>query len=85
MAGEGATALLGGEGTWEGVAGWEVSLRGAVASYSTDVARAPWSAGGSAARGSWSLDYAYQGFGSLGAVHRMGVTWHSRDARSPSR
>ncbi len=83
--GEGATALLGGEGTWEGLAGWELALRGAAASYSAETARAPWSAGGSAARGGWSLDYAYQGFGALGAVHRMGVTWRSRGARSPSR
>lgn len=83
--GEGATALLGAEGTWESVTGWQLTLRGAAASNSTEVARAPWSAGGSTARGGWALDYAYQGFGALGAVHRMGVTWCSRGARSPSR
>jgi hypothetical protein len=83
--GEGATALLGGEGTWASVSGWQLSLRGAAASYSVETARAPWAAGGSAARGGWSLDYAYQGFGALGGVHRMGVAWRSRDARSPSR
>lgn len=83
--GEGTLALLGGEGTWDGAAGWQLSLRGAAAAQSVTSARAPWSTGGSAARGGWSLDYAYQGFGALGAVHRMGVTWHSRAARDTSR
>lgn len=83
--GEGTLALLGGEGKWEGAAGWQLSLRGAVVSQSVATVRAPWSTGGSAARGDWSLDYAYQGFGALGAVHRMGVTWQSRAARDTSR
>ena len=85
VAGEGSVALLGAEGSWAGAAGWQLSLRGAAASQSVETQRAPWSAGGSAERGGWSLDYAYQGFGSLGAVHRMGVTWHSRVARDISR
>lgn len=83
--GEGTLALLGGEAKWESSAGWQLSLRGAAVSQSAVSARAPWSTGGSAARGGWSLDYAYQGFGALGAVHRMGVTWHSRAARDTSR
>jgi hypothetical protein len=83
--GEGTVALLGGEGSWESAAGWQLSLRGAAVSQSAASARAPWSTGGSAARAGWSLDYAYQGFGALGAVHRMGVTWHSRAARDTSR
>lgn len=83
--GEGAVSLLGVEGTATARSGWRLLARGAVAAMSTDTARDPWSVGGSAARGSWSLDYAYQGFGALGAVHRMGVTWRSRDPRNPSR
>lgn len=83
--GEGTVALVGGEGAWEGAAGWRLSARAAAAAQSAETVRAPWSAGGSASRGGWSLDYAYQGFGALGAVHRMGVTWHSRAARALSR
>lgn len=83
--GEGEVALLGGEAMWGGAAGWQLSLRGAAASQSVQTAREAWSAGGSAERGAWSLDYAYQGFGALGAVHRMGVTWYSRAIRSTFR
>ncbi len=85
VAGEGETALLAGEASWGSAVGWQLSLRGAAASHSVPSARAAWSAGGSAERGGWALDYAYQGYGALGAVHRMGVTWHSRAARSTSR
>jgi hypothetical protein len=53
--------------------------------YSEETARAPWTVGGSAARGAWAVDYAYQGFGALGAVHRMGVTWRAVDAGTRSR
>jgi hypothetical protein len=81
----GSTAVIGAEGAFRTAAGWELQVRGAGLSYSDETARAPWSAGGSAALGAWSLDYAYQGFGAFGAVHRMGVTWRSRDPRSPSR
>lgn len=81
----GTTAVVGAEGSYSTSAGWELRVRGAGLSYSDETARAPWSAGGSAARGAWSLDYAYQGFGAFGAVHRMGVTWRSRDPRNPSR
>ncbi len=83
--GEGTTSLAGIEGTYETDAGWTLNVRVAGLTYSDETARAPGSGGGSAARGAWSLDYAYQGFGALGAVHRMGVTWHSRDRRNPSR
>ncbi len=82
---EGSTSVIGAEGTFKTATGWELQVRGAGLAYSDATARAPWSAGGSAARGAWSLDYAFQGFGALGAVHRMGVTWRSRDARSRSR
>ncbi len=82
--GEGRTALVGAEGTFVTAAGWQLAVRGAAASHSVETARDPWSVGGSAQRGAWSLDYAYQGFGALGAVHRMGVTWRSRGPRSPS-
>lgn len=81
----GTTAVIGAEGSYKTATGWALQVRGAGLSYSDETARAPWSAGGSAARGNWSLDYAYQGFGAFGAVHRMGVTWRSRDPRSPSR
>lgn len=81
----GSTAVVGAEGAYTTSAGWGLQVRGAGLSYSDGTARAPWSAGGSAARGAWSLDYAYQGFGAFGAVHRMGVTWRSRDPRNPSR
>ncbi|MHB1312777.1 MAG: hypothetical protein ACYC3L_12245 [Gemmatimonadaceae bacterium] len=81
----GSTTLLGAEGAFATRAGWTLEARGAALAYSDESVRAPWSAGGSAARGAWSLDYAYQGFGALGAVHRMGVTWHSRVPQSPSR
>ena len=83
--GEGRTTLVGAEGDFVTAAGWRLAARGAVASYSVETARAPWSAGASAGRGGWSLDYAYQGFGPLGAVHRMGVTWRSQGPRNPSR
>jgi hypothetical protein len=82
---DGRTALLGAEGEWTAGSGWQLALRGAGAAQSSETARAPWSAGGSAGRGGWSLDYAYQGYGALGAVHRMGVTWRSRAPRNPSR
>ena len=85
VAGEGETALLAGEANWGTVAGWQLSLRGGAASHSAPTARDAWSAGGSAERGGWALDYAYQGYGALGAVHRMGVTWHSHAVRSTSR
>ena len=85
VSGEGSTSLIGAEGTFKTRAGWELMVRGAGLAYSETTARAPWSAGGSAARGAWSLDYAYQGYGALGAAHRMGITWRSRDPRSPSR
>ncbi|MHB8838197.1 MAG: hypothetical protein ACYC7F_04520 [Gemmatimonadaceae bacterium] len=81
----GSTSVLGAEGVFTTATGWELQLRGAGLAYSDETARAPWSAGGSAARGRWSLDYAYQGFGALGAVHRMGITWRSRDPRNASR
>lgn len=81
----GSTTVVGAEGSFTTSAGWTLQVRGAGLSYSDESARAPWSAGGSAARGKWSLDYAYQGFGAFGAVHRMGVTWRSRDPRNPSR
>jgi len=83
--GEGTTSLVGIEGAYETDAGWVLNLRAAGLTYSDETARAPWSVGGSATRGAWSLDYAYQGFGALGAVHRMGVTWRSRNRRNPSR
>jgi len=83
--GEGTTSLAGIEGAYETDAGWSLTLRVAGLSYSDETVRAPWSAGGSVARGAWSMDYAYQGFGALGAVHRMGVTWRSPDRRNPSR
>jgi hypothetical protein len=70
---------------WGSATGWQLSFRGAAASQTVETARSAWSAGGSAERGGWSLDYAYQGYGALGAVHRMGVTWHSRAARNLSR
>lgn len=82
---EGTTAVIGAEGTITTARGWKLQVRGAGLTYSDEMARAPWSAGGSAARRAWSLDYAYQGFGAFGAVHRMGVTWRSRDPRNPSR
>jgi hypothetical protein len=82
---EGRTALIGVEGTYEAASGWRLSVRGAAASLSVETARDGWSAGGSAQRGAWSLDYAFQGFGALGAVHRMGVTWRARGPRNPSR
>jgi hypothetical protein len=82
---EGSTAVLGADGVFSTAAGWTLHVRGAGLSYSSETVRAPWSAGGSAARGAWSLDYAFQGYGALGTVHRMGVTWRSGDARSPSR
>ncbi|MBI2407640.1 MAG: hypothetical protein HYV19_05015 [Gemmatimonadetes bacterium] len=81
----GTTTTAGVEGAMTSAAGWALHVRGAVLTYSEETARAPWSAGGSAARGAWSLDYAYQGFGALGAVHRMGISWRSRDPRSRSR
>lgn len=81
----GTTKLAGVEGAWRTSHGWGLVLRGAALSYSDETARAKWSAGGSAERGAWSLDYAYQGYGALGAVHRMGVSWRSGGARSPSR
>lgn len=81
----GSTTIIGAEGSLTTSAGWALQVRGAGLSFSEETARAPWSAGGSAARGNWSLDYAYQGFGAFGAVHRMGVTWRSRDPRNPSR
>lgn len=81
----GSTAVIGAEGSLTTSAGWALHVRGAGLSYSDETARAPWTAGGSAARGRWSLDYAYQGFGAFGAVHRMGVTWRSRDPRNPFR
>jgi hypothetical protein len=84
-ASEGRRIVVGAEGEWDARSGWQLSLRAAGARQSAETARAPWSAGGSAARGGWSLDYAYQGYGPLGAVHRMGVTWHSRAQQSPSR
>lgn len=74
-------ALAGAEGTWTTREGWMLQARAAGAASSVSTARAPWSAGGSAGRGAWALDYAYQGFGALGAAHRMGVTWHARAAR----
>jgi hypothetical protein len=83
--GEGSTSLVGAEGTVGTAVGWQLTVRGAGSASSAATAREPWSVGGSAARGAWSLDYAYQGFGALGAVHRMGVSWRSRGARSPSR
>lgn len=83
--GEGTTSLLGVEGTYATDAGWRLLVRGAGLTYSDQSARAPWSVGGSAERGPWSFDYAYQGFGALGAVHRLGITWHSRDQHDPSR
>ncbi len=82
---EGSTSVIGAAGAFATGAGWMLEVRGAGVSYSDATARARWSAGGSAARGAWSLDYAYQGFGALGAVHRMGVSWRSRGPRSPSR
>lgn len=81
----GTTSVIGVEGAVASAAGWKLEGRGAYLVYSDETARAPWTVGGSAGRGAWSLDYAYQGFGGLGAVHRMGITWHSRDPRSPSR
>jgi len=81
----GGTSVLGAEGSFATGAGWTLEVRGAALAYSAETVRAPWSLGGSAARGAWSLDYAYQGYGALGAVHRMGVTWQSRVPRSPSR
>ena len=81
----GNTSVIGAEGAVETGVGWTLEVRGAALAYSDETARAPWSAGGSATRGAWSLDYAYLGYGALGAVHRMGVTWHSRVPRSPSR
>jgi hypothetical protein len=81
----GGTSVIGAEGMFSTGAGWTLEARGAALAYSEETARAPWSAGGSAGRGAWSLDYAYQGYGALGAVHRMGVTWHSRVQRNPSR
>jgi hypothetical protein len=63
--------VIGAEGSFKTAAGWELQVRGAGLSYSDETARAPWSAGGSAARGAWSLDYAYQGYGAFGAVHLM--------------
>ena len=81
----GRTTALGAEGSFATGVGWTLEVRGAALAYSDETARAPWSAGGSATRGAWSLDYAYLGYGALGAVHRMGVTWHSRVPRSPSR
>jgi hypothetical protein len=78
-------SLLGAEGSVETRAGWRLFARAAAAQQDAASARDGWSAGGSAARGAWSLDYAYQGFGALGAVHRMGVSWRSLGARSPSR
>ncbi len=81
----GSTTVIGAEGSFTTSAGWALQVRGAGLSYSEETARAPWAAGGSAARGAWSLDYAYQGFGAFAAVHRMGVTWRSRDRRNPSR
>jgi len=83
--GEGRAALAGVEGTVATHAGWQLTVRGAAVSQPAETAREPWTAGGSAARGAWSLDYGYQGFGALGVVHRMGVTWRSRGPRSPSR
>lgn len=78
-------ALVGAEGSVATSAGWRLFVRGAAVRQYVASAREGWSAGGSAARGAWSLDYAYQGFGALGAVHRMGVSWRSLGARSPSR
>ncbi|MDQ8153724.1 MAG: hypothetical protein P3B98_03590 [Gemmatimonadota bacterium] len=78
-------ALVGAEGSFTTSAGWRLSTRAAAVTQYVASAREGWSAGGSAARGAWSLDYAYQGFGALGAVHRMGVSWRSLGARSPSR
>jgi hypothetical protein len=82
---EGTTAVIGAEGTITTAPGWKLQVRGAGLTYSDETTRAPWAAGGSAAHGAWSLDYAYQGFGAFGAVHRMGLTWRSRDPRNPSR
>lgn len=81
----GSATVIGAEFSYTTSTGWALQVRGAGLSYSDETARAPWSVGGSAARGAWSLDYAYQGFGAFGAVHRMGVTWRSRDTRNPSR
>jgi hypothetical protein len=82
---QGTTSVFGAEAAFKTAAGWDLRVRGAGLAYSEETVRAPWSAGGSAARGHWSLDYAYQGFGALGAVHRMGITWRSGDPRNPSR
>ncbi len=81
----GSTGLAGAEGSYATGAGWMLQVRGAALAYAAETERAPWSAGGSAARGAWSLDYAYQGYGALGAVHRMGVSWRSRPPHDPSR
>lgn len=81
----GATSAGAVEGEFHPVSGWTLSVRSAVLSYSEETVRAPWSVGGSAARGAWRLDYAYQGYGVLGAVHRMGISWRSDGARNPSR
>jgi hypothetical protein len=82
---DGTTTVIGVEGALRTAAGWELRGRGAGLAYSEETVRAPWAVGGSAARGAWALDYAYQGFGALGAVHRMGVTWRARGADTPSR
>jgi len=82
---EGSTSVVGAEGSFTSGAGWELQVRGAGLAYTDETVRAPWSVGGSARRGAWSLDYAYQGYGALGAVHRMGVTWRSHDPQGPSR
>lgn len=82
---QGTTAAIGGEANIAPKTGWTLSARSAYLAYADETVRAPWTAGGSAGRGTWMLDYAYQGFGALGAVHRVGITWHSRESRSPSR
>lgn len=74
---EGRTSVFGVEGSFHTSAGWQLQARGAALAYSDETVRAPWTAGGSAAKGNWSLDYAYQGFGAFGAVHRVGLSWRA--------
>jgi len=85
VSGEGTTLLAGGEAEFRSASKWIVQARAAALTYSEETARAPWTVGGSAARGAWTLDYGYQGFGALGAVHRMGVTWRAIHAGTRSR
>ena len=85
ISGEGTTTLAGVEATFHSTSKWTVQARGAALAYTKETARAPWTVGGSAARGAWAVDYGYQGFGALGAVHRMGVTWRATNADTRSR